>query len=344
MDGLLFVHPLVQAIIGRAANACIYAKTTLPGPWDDDMTAKTIDILEVGARDGLQNEDIAFTTDQKISLINRALDAGITRIEVASFAHPDVVPQMADAEAVIAGLAPDADAQYTGLVLNKRGFLRALDTRRGGARGVDEVGCVCVMSETFSEKNQGMSISRSIEVASEIMALGNREGMGVQVTLAAAFGCGFEGNIDQSKVVDAAMRLAESGPAEFSIADTIGAAVPNQVTDMIGALKEAVPGIPLRGHFHDTRNTGVANGWAACEAGIETLDSSVAGLGGCPFAPRATGNVATEDVVYMLHRSGVDTGIDLTKLIEISAWLETILGRPTPAMVSQAGLFPVASS
>jgi hydroxymethylglutaryl-CoA lyase len=168
--------------------------------------------------------------------------------------------------------------------------------------------------------------------------------MGVQVTLSAAFGCGFEGDIEQSKVIDAAKRIAEVGPAEFSVADTIGMAVPNQVTDMIGALREAVPGIPLRGHFHDTRNTGVANGWAACEAGIETLDTSVAGLGGCPFAPRATGNVATEDVVYTLHRSGVDTGIDLNKLIEISAWLETILGRRTPAMVSQAGIFPTPAS
>ncbi len=308
------------------------------------MATRTIDILEVGARDGLQNEDVAFTTDQKISLINRAIDAGVKRIEVASFAHPKVVPQMADAEAVIAGLRPDADVQYTGLVLNKRGFLRALATRENGARGVDQVGCVCVMSETFSEKNQGISVSESMDAARDIITLGNREDMAVQVTLSAAFGCGFEGDIEQSRVIDAAKRIAEVGPAEFSVADTIGMAVPNQVTDMIGALREAVPGIPLRGHFHDTRNTGVANGWAACEAGIETLDTSVAGLGGCPFAPRATGNVATEDVVYTLHRSGVDTGIDLNKLIEISAWLETILGRRTPAMVSQAGIFPTPAS
>jgi hydroxymethylglutaryl-CoA lyase len=308
------------------------------------MATRTIDILEVGARDGLQNEDVAFTTDQKISLINRAIDAGVKRIEVASFAHPKVVPQMADAEAVVSGLRPDAEAQYTGLVLNKRGFLRALATRENGARGVDQVGCVCVMSETFSEKNQGISVSESLDAARDIITLGNREDMGVQVTLSAAFGCGFEGDIEQSKVIDAAKRIAEVGPAEFSVADTIGMAVPNQVTDMIGALREVVPGIPLRGHFHDTRNTGVANGWAACEAGIETLDTSVAGLGGCPFAPRATGNVATEDVVYTLHRSGVDTGIDLNKLIEISAWLETILGRRTPAMVSQAGIFPTPAS
>lgn len=306
------------------------------------MMKRPVTILDVGARDGLQNEDVAFTTADKLALIGRIAGAGIKRIEVASFVHPKLVPQMADAEDVVAALPDSKGVQYIGLVLNKRGYLRALATRDGGKRGVDQVGCVTVASDTFGQKNQGQTIDEAIQVCGEILRLGKRDGLGAQVTLSAAFGCPFEGEVAEDRVIDLAKRLAEDEPDEIAIADTVGVAVPNQVAQMMGRLREELPGMPLRVHFHDTRNTGVANSWAAYEAGVETIDASVAGLGGCPFAPRATGNVATEDVVYMLEQSGVDTGVDLDALIDTAEWLQGILGRPTPAMVSQAGGFPTS--
>ncbi len=304
------------------------------------MTKRSVTILDVGARDGLQNEDVVFSTADKLALIARLAAAGLKRIEVASFVHPELVPQMADAENVVAALPDDRGVQYIGLALNKRGYLRALATREGGKRGVDQVGCVTVASETFCQKNQGQTIDEALQVCSEILRLGKRDGLGAQVTVSAAFGCPFEGAISQNVVIDLVKRLAEDEPDEIAIADTIGVAVPNRVSDMMGRLREELPDMPFRVHFHDTRNTGVANSWAAYEAGVETIDASMAGLGGCPFAPRATGNVATEDVVYMLEQSGVDTGVELSALIETAEWLQGILGRRTPAMVSQAGGFP----
>jgi len=303
----------------------------------------TVEIVEVGARDGLQNEAVHFSTEQKVSLINQAVDAGIRRIEVASFVHPKLVPQMADAEAVVADLPDNSTVEYIGLVLNKRGCMRALATREGNKRGVDQVGCVAVASDTFGEKNQGQTRDQSIAESKAIIALANQGGMSAQVTISAAFGCPFEGEVSQRTVVEMASELAEAGPVEIAIADTIGVAVPTQVSAVFHALREQVPNVPLRAHFHNTRGTGIANAWAAYKAGATVLDSSVAGLGGCPFAPRATGNIGTEDLLYMLSRSDVETGIELDKILELSSWIEAIIGRPASSMVSQAGGFPVPS-
>ena len=298
------------------------------------------DLIEVGPRDGLQNESVLMGTSDKLSLISRILDAGVKRIEVASFVHPKRVPQMADAEAVIAGLPDRKDVSYIGLCLNKRGVLRAIETRAGGARGVDEAGCVLVLTDTFGQKNQGQSVAEGLRENKEMIALARSEGLVPQITLSAAFGCPFEGEVDPDHVVDIARRVAEAEPAEIAFADTIGVAVPGQVSDLLGRVREAVPHIPLRVHFHNTRNTGLANVWAAIEAGVTRIDASVAGMGGCPFAPAATGNVPTEDVLYMLHRAGWTSGIDLEQVNETAKWLTGVMGRPLPGMVSRAGVFP----
>lgn len=298
------------------------------------------DLIEVGPRDGLQNESVLMGTSDKLSLISRMLDAGVKRIEVASFVHPKRVPQMADAEAVIAGLPDRKDVSYIGLCLNKRGVLRAIETRADGARGVDEAGCVLVLTDTFGQKNQGQSVAEGLRENKEMIALARSEGLVPQITLSAAFGCPFEGEVDPDHVVDIARRVAEAEPAEIAFADTIGVAVPGQVSDLLGRVREAVPHIPLRVHFHNTRNTGLANVWAAIEAGVTRIDASVAGMGGCPFAPAATGNVPTEDVLYLLHRAGWTSGIDLPQVNETAKWLTGVMGRPLPGMVSRAGVFP----
>lgn len=305
------------------------------------MAERNIEIVEVGARDGLQNETVEFSTADKLRLINLAIDAGVRRLEVASFVHPGRVPRMADAEALVAGLDDRPDVTYQGLALNMRGVTRAAETRAAG-RGIDEIGCVAITSDTFGEKNQGQTSAESVAACLEIIAFAKAEGMAASVTISASYGCPFEGEIAPGRVVELAKRLADAEPRELSIADTIGVAVPAQVTDVLGRIREALPHIPLRAHFHNTRNTGIANAWAALEAGVATIDASIGGLGGCPFAPRATGNIATEDLVYMLQRSGVQTGLDLDKLIAATGWVQGVLGRQTPAMVSQAGGFPKA--
>ncbi len=302
--------------------------------------SETVEIIEVGARDGLQNEPDIFSTGNKLTLIEKSMAAGARRIEVASFVHPKLVPQMADAEAVVAALPDRKDATYIGLVLNKRGYLRALEAREGNKRGVDEVGCVAVAANGFGEKNQGQSRDESIRVSNEIIRLAKRDGLSAQVTISVSFGCPFDGEVAPETVIETARRLAESGPREIAIADTIGVATPDRVEDLFARLKDAIPHIPLRAHFHNTRNTGIANAWAAYRQGCHILDSSLGGLGGCPFAPKATGNIATEDLIYMLERSGIETGLSLDHLIEAVDWLQQTLGRKTPGMVSQAGGFP----
>jgi hydroxymethylglutaryl-CoA lyase len=223
--------------------------------------------------------------------------------------------------------------------VNGRGYERALATRENG-RGVDEIGCVAVASDTFADRNQGQTTQESVDIAKDIIRRAKKDGLSAQVTLSAAFGCPFEGLVDPARVVGIAKSLAEAEPGEIAIADTIGAAVPSQVCDLFGALQDALPKMKFRGHFHNTRNTGIANAWAAYEAGVRTFDASLAGLGGCPFAPKATGNIATEDLVYMFERSGVNTGLDLKALIGSAHWVGDKLGRQPPAMVSQAGEFP----
>ncbi|ASK89088.1 hydroxymethylglutaryl-CoA lyase [Sphingorhabdus sp. SMR4y] len=298
---------------------------------------KTISILEVGPRDGLQNESEIISTADKLGLITRMLDAGVKRMEVASFVHPGRVPQMADAEDVIAGLPDHDDISYIGLCLNKRGVLRGLATREGNKRGIDEAGCVVVASNTFGEKNQGQTIEQGIRENREMIRFAKAEGLKAQVTISAAFGCPFEGAVKPETVLRIAEEIAAEDPMEIALADTIGVGVPAQVTDLFGRLKELLPDhIKMRAHFHDTRNTGIANAWAAVEAGVETLDSSLGGLGGCPFAPNATGNIATEDLVNLLDRSGVGHDLDLRKAIATNQWFETVLGRPLPSLVARA--------
>lgn len=304
----------------------------------------TVEILEVGPRDGLQNEKVVFSTADKLKMINGAIAAGVHRLEVASFVHPKRVPQMADAEDVIAGLEDRKDVTYIGLVLNKRGLLRALATREGGKRGVDEAGCVAIASDTFAEKNQGQTSAESVEITKDMIKLAKSEGMSAQATISASFGCPFEGRVDPARVIAMAEDIAEAGPREIAIADTIGVGSPKRVTEIVSAIRERLPEMPLRAHFHNTRNTGLANAWAAYEAGVTTLDASVAGLGGCPFAPKATGNIGTEDLLYLLEESDVPTGVDLNQMISLANWVEGVLGRTPPAMVSQAGGFPVAET
>jgi len=295
---------------------------------------RAIEIVEVGPRDGLQSEPEVIPTEVKVELIGRLIDAGVRRVEVASFVNPKRVPQMADAEAVLARLPARADVHYVGLVLNRKGFDRAL------AAGCKEIGMVTAATDSFAQRNQGASIDATIAAWNEIAPLAHAAGIRAQVTVSVAFGCPFEGEVEPRRVVDIVKRLAEAEPLEIAVADTIGVAVPSQVTELIGQLREALPLTRLRCHFHNTRNTAVANAYAAILAGVTTLDSSVGGVGGCPFAPNATGNVATEDLVYMLSRAGFDTGIDLNKLIDTANWLQERRGRVVPSMVSKAGGFP----
>jgi hydroxymethylglutaryl-CoA lyase len=298
------------------------------------MKQRRIALVEVGPRDGLQNEAVAFSTAQKLAFIERALGAGVKRIEVASFVNPERVPQMADAEALVAALPERDGVRYIGLALNLRGVERALKTK------VHEIGAVCATTDSFAKANQGQSANQSLAVAGEVVGVAHRGERTASITISAAFGCPFEGEVAPSRVIAMAKRAAESSPNEIALADTIGVAVPPQVSELVGRVREAIAPIPVRAHFHNTRNTGIANVWAAVEAGATVVDASLGGLGGCPFAPKATGNVPTEDVVYMLERSGVHTGLDLDKLIAAALWLGEALGRSLPAMVSRAGPFP----
>jgi hydroxymethylglutaryl-CoA lyase len=297
-------------------------------------TARSIEIVEVGPRDGLQSEPGVMPTEAKIEFIHRLVDAGLRRLEVTSFVNPKKVPQMADAEAVLAGLKRVAGVYYVGLVLNRKGFDRAV------AAGCNEIGMAVVASDTFNRRNQGVGTEESIAAWLEIAAAAHAAGVRPQVTVSAAFGCPFEGEVAVDRVIDIARQVAQGQPHEIAFADTIGVGVPSQVTEILQRARQALPGMRLRAHFHNTRNTGLANAYAAVEAGVAALDASTGGIGGCPFAPAATGNIPTEDLVYMLQRSGVTTGVDLDKLIGIGNWLQQTLGRPVPGMLIKAGSFP----
>lgn len=298
---------------------------------------RKIGFVEVAPRDGLQNESVILSTEDKVSLITRAISAGVRRIEVASFVHPGRVPQMADAEAVVAALPDLAGVVYIGLVLNKRGALRALATK------VDELGAVCVATDRFATANQGQTALESLEMAKDVVRFATGEGRRAQITIGASFGCPFEGEVDPDHVVAMAVSAAEAGPVEIALADTIGVAVPAQVSALVERVVRAIAPIPVRAHFHNTRGTGIANVWAAIEAGASTIDASIGGLGGCPFAPGAAGNVASEDVAYLLQRSGVEAGLDLDGLIATSHWLGGVMGRKLPGMLGHVGRFPAAA-
>jgi hydroxymethylglutaryl-CoA lyase len=293
-----------------------------------------IEMVEVGPRDGLQNESILFSTSQKLEFIGRVIDAGARRIEAASFVNPKLVPQMADAEAVAAGLPRREGVTFIGLVLNKRGALRALEA------GMDELGAVCAASDSFAIRNQGMTSDASLAMCCEVVRLAREQGRPAQITISTAFGCPFDGEVDPSRVVEMARLAAGAGPVEIAIADTIGVASPAEVSRLVERVAAAIEPLPVRVHFHNTRNTGLANVWAAVQAGAKIVDASLGGIGGCPFAPRATGNVPTEDVAYMLERSGYQTGLDLESLIVSVRWLGGVMGHDVPGMLSRAGVFP----
>ena len=296
---------------------------------------RTIEFVEVGPRDGLQNEQALIATSDKLDLIDHAIAAGARRIEVASFVNPKRVPQMADAEAVCAGLPDRDDVTFIGLVMNARGAERAIATGR-----IDQLGAVCVSTDQFAMANQGQTSAESVDVAKGIVAMAKDAGLTAQVTIAASFGCPFEGEVSEDHIVAMAISLAEAGPAEIALADTIGVANPAHVGRLVARVKAAIAPIPVRVHFHNTRGTGLANVWAATEAGASTVDASIGGLGGCPFAPGAAGNVCSEDVIYMLDRAGVETGMDLDRLIAASLWLAGVMDKPLPGMVAHVAPFP----
>ena len=304
------------------------------------MTAarRSVSIVEVGPRDGLQSEPEILPTESKRRFIELAIDAGIRRLEVASFVHPKRVPQMADAEALIETLPDIEGVSYIGLLMNQRGLDRALATR------VHEIGMVVVASDTYNERNQGVPTQGSIDAWLEIASRAKENGKIANVMISSAFGCPFEGEVPVSRVVDIARQVLAAGPAELGIADSIGVAVPAQVTELVASLRAGIgDDIPLRFHLHNTRNTGLANAQAAIDAGAASLDASIGGIGGCPFAPAATGNVPTDDLLYLLSRSGIETGVSLDKIIEASRWLEAELGRGVPAMLPKAGPFPATA-
>jgi hydroxymethylglutaryl-CoA lyase len=293
-----------------------------------------ITIVEVGPRDGLQSEPEILSTQSKTRFIEKAIDAGIRRLEVASFVHPKLVPQMADAEALIESLPENDDVSYIGLLMNERGLDRALATK------VQEIGMVVVASDTYNRKNQGCSSSESVAAWHAIARRAKSNGRQANVMISSAFGCPYEGEVKVERVVELAKQVLEAEPAELGIADSIGVAVPSQVSELLGRVREVTGELPLRCHFHNTRNTGLANAQAAIEAGVSFLDASIGGIGGCPFAPAATGNIPTDDLLYMLDRSGIETGVSLDKIIEVSGWLEEELGRGVPALLPKAGVFP----
>lgn len=285
-----------------------------------------IQLVEVSPRDGLQNEPTILAVADKIALVERAIAAGARRIEVASFVNPARVPQMADAEAVIAGLPRNSGATYIGLVLNKRGVLRALET------AVDEIGLVCIASDTFGMKNQGQTSDESLDMACDGLRFAREQGRSAQATIAVAWGCPFEGPTDPDRVVAMARRLADAGSHEVALADTIGIAKPYQVEQLVIRVREAIGDVPVRVHLHDTRGMGVANGLAAISAGATVLDASIGGTGGCPFAPGSAGNVATEDLAYAINGG---LGLDLDRLVDSAVWLNQRLGRMRTSAVTR---------
>jgi (R)-citramalyl-CoA lyase len=294
-----------------------------------------LDIVEVGPRDGLQNEKETLAPQTRAELCDRLAAAGVPRVEAASFVNPKKVPQMAGAEEVVSGVQRRPDTIYAGLVLNEKGYERAVEA------GVDEVRYAFPVTETFAERNQNTTVADATELSSRLTERARLDGVRVSITLSAAFGCPFEGRVEPEVVLNIAERVGAAKPDEIVLADTIGVGVPKGVRELVGGVLNY--GVTVGCHFHDTRNTGIANAAAAVEEGAMVLDASVGGTGGCPFAPKATGNIATEDLVYLLHGMGHETGIDLDALIECAQWLSEQLGKELPGQVHKAGNFdPIA--
>ena len=296
----------------------------------------TVRICDVGPRDGLQNDAKILAPEIRADLVNRLAAAGLSRIEAVSFVNPARVPQMAGAEEVVAAIDRREGVTYAGLALNEKGYDRLASS------GLDEVHFAFSASEEFNRRNQNAAPEESVEAAARIVERAHADGIRATVTIGTAFGCPFEGAVDPARVLRYAGQLADAGADEIVFADTVGVGVPRQVKHLVG---EAVGlGPPIGVHLHNTRNTGFANAYAALESGASVLDASVGGIGGCPFAPRATGNICTEDLVYLLHGEGIETGIDLAALITVAEWLEGVLGRPLEGQLYRAGAFaPVAA-
>ncbi len=287
-------------------------------------------VIDVGLRDGLQNEATDVATAGKLRLARALVDAGVREMEVTSFVRPDLVPRMADAEAVVAALPRRDDVAYVALVGNERGYERA------AAAGVTHVTFVLCATEVFSERNVRRTIAKSIEELTSLARRGQADGIAVRAAIAVSFGCPFSGAVTAETVLELAKRCAATGITDLGIADTIGTANPRMVAERFALLREALPDIRFAAHFHDTRGMGLANVWAALGAGIGRFDASIAGLGGCPFAPGATGNIATEDTVHLLHEAGIQTGIDLDRLFAAADIAEELVGRPSAGRVKKA--------
>jgi len=298
---------------------------------------KSVEIIEVSPRDGIQNEKKLLSLDTKLELINRAIDAGAARIEVTSFVNPKRVPQMAEADEICAALPRNNKCRYIGLALNRRGFERASQA------GLDEVNFVVVATDTFSQKNQGTDTDTGIALFNELTAEAPAT-VNAGVTIAAAFGCPFEGEVSIDKFMHVVDGCMQANPFELALADTIGVATPVDIAERIAAVRAMYPDVPLRLHLHNTRNTGLANAWAGVQAGVSALDASFGGVGGCPFAPAATGNIPTEDLVYLLERAGVHTGVDINAAIDAAEFLQDALDKTVPGMVMKAGVFPQSKS
>ena len=290
-----------------------------------------VQVVDVGPRDGLQNEDKSLSPEIRAELCDRLAAAGIPRIEAASFVNPKRVPQMAGAEEVLAAIDRRPGTSYAGLVLNERGYERAVEA------GVDEVRYAFPVTETFARRNQNTTVADATHLAGRLVERARLDGVRVSITLSAAFGDPFEGRVEPGNVLGISEHVAVANPDEIVLADTIGVGVPSQVRELVEGVLAL--GTTVGCHFHDTRNTGIANAAAAVESGATVLDASVGGTGGCPFAPRATGNIATEDLVYLLHGMGHETGIDLDTLIEVAEWMAEQLGKELPGQVYKAGNF-----
>jgi isopropylmalate/homocitrate/citramalate synthase len=288
----------------------------------------SVTVCDVAPRDGLQNDAVTLAPEVRAELCERLAATGLARVEAASFVNPKRVPQMAGAEEVFAALADaPGDTVYAALALNPRGVERAV------AAGAGEIHLAYPLTDTFARRNQGMTVAEAAEAAERMIAAGHDAGLRVTATLAVAFGCPFEGRVDPGVVADHARRMAGAGADELMLADTVGVGVPAQVRRMLPDAVHAMAGRPVGLHLHNTRNTGYANAAAGLDHGATVLDASLGGLGGCPFAPRATGNIATEDLIYLLEGEGVATGVSLDGLIEAAEWLAGVLGRELPGLV-----------
>ena len=297
---------------------------------NDRPFPRRVQLVEVGPRDGLQNEAAHVSTADKIAFVNRLADAGHTRIEVSAFVGPKWVPQMADAAEVFAGITRQPGVRYTALVPNLKGLERAR------AANADEVAIFPAASDTFSTRNINQTIDEAMAAGKEVCDAARPAGLRVRAYLSTSFGCPFEGDVPVARIVELTARLLDMGAYEVSLSDTIGIAHPRQVSDVLNEVTKRVPVSSLALHFHDTRGTALVNVYAGLEAGVTTYDASAGGLGGCPYAPGATGNAATEDVLYMLDGLGIATGVSLAGIIEASRGIERHIGHPLPSRVYRA--------